>query len=536
LEQEQNDMEKSSAEPVWSANGEVGEKGESPPANRRMITAALVVAMTVTAMEQLVVSPAMPTIIAQLNGFDIYPWVISAYLLASTVSTPIYGKLADLYGRKRILLFGLALFSLGSILSGTALSMPQLIAMRALQGLGAGAVGPIIITMLGDMFTLHERAGVQGYFSAVWGASSVAGPLIGGYLTDYLGWRYVFLVSVPFAAVAFGMLVRYVREPQVRRDVAPIDWAGAVLLTTGMSILLWAVLDGPRHGIGFTSSVIGLSVVLLVLFVVRERHAPDPILPLDLMSRPAIAASLVGSCLIGGILFGLDTYVPLFVQGVRGGTATLAGRALMPLFLAWAISVVLAAKAVVHWGFRRGGLVGSAFITLGNLGLFAGAAFPEWSSSFFLVGLAIVGMGMGPTSLSFVLAVQHAVSWGQRGVATGAAIFLRTIGGAIGVGVLGATLGWELAQLLAASGATGIDVAAALRPETHAQLGSDQLVLVQANLGLTLRDVYLQITMLGIGSGICCLWLPNRHATLESATPDRVDRADESLTMVQSEL
>ena len=164
---------------------DIGEKlSDSPLAGRRMVTAALLVAMTVTAMEQLVVSPAMPTIIAQLRGFEIYPWVISAYLLAATVSTPIYGKLADLYGRKRVLLFGLVLFSVGSILSGTSRSMGMLIAMRTLQGLGAGAVGPIVLTMLGDLFTLHERARVQGLFSAVWGLSSVAGPIIGGYLTE----------------------------------------------------------------------------------------------------------------------------------------------------------------------------------------------------------------------------------------------------------------------------------------------------------------------------------------------------------------
>jgi EmrB/QacA subfamily drug resistance transporter len=507
-----------SAENTVADDGDDEEKRRSLLANRRMVTAALVVAMTVTAMEQLVVSPAMPTIIAQLRGFAIYPWVISAYLLAATVSTPIYGKLADLFGRKRVLLVGLTVFGLGSILSGASFSMGQLIAMRTLQGLGAGAVGPIIITMLGDMFTLHERARVQGLFSAVWGVSSVAGPFLGGYLTDNLGWRWVFLVSVPFAVVAFFMLAHFVRELRVVREVAPIDWAGAFLLTSGMTALLWVVLDGSARGPVFIAGLSGSALLLLVLFVIRERRAADPILPLELMTRPAIAASLVGSCLIGGILFGLDTFVPLFVQGVRGGTATLAGRALMPLFLTWAISVALAAKAVVSWGFRRGGLIGSGLITLGSLWLVIGAALPDWSRLCFVLGLAITGMGMGPTSLSFILSVQHSVSWGQRGVATGAAIFLRTIGGAVGVGLLGATLGWELARHLAASGAASIDVAAALRPETHALLGPDQLALVQTHLGRTLRDVYLQITLLGIGSLVCCCWLPDKHATLQAAT------------------
>jgi multidrug resistance protein len=501
---------------------------ETSEGSRQMVTAALIVAMTVTAMEQLVVSPAMPTIIAQLKGFEIYPWVISAYLLAATVSTPIYGKLADLFGRKRVLLFGLTLFSIGSVLSGTSMSMGQLIAMRTIQGLGAGAVGPIVLTMVGDLFSLEERAGVQSLFSAVWGLSSVAGPLIGGYLTDHVGWRWVFLVSVPFAILAIVMLTLCVKESVAHRAVAPIDWAGAGLLTAGMSVLLWIVLDGANHSAAFNLAILGVSVGLLVLFVIRERQADDPILPMDLMTRPVIFSSLLGSFLIGGILFGLDTYVPLFIQGARGGDATQAGRALMPLFLSWAVSVALAARAVVHFGFRRGGLIGSGLITLGNLILVLGAAFPEWSRPFLVIGLGVVGMGMGPTSLSFILAVQHSVAWGQRGVATGAVIFLRTIGGAIGVGILGAALAWELGFRLAQAGATGIDIASALRPETHGQLLASQLAAVRINLGLTLRDVFLQMAVLGVASIVCALGLPNKHATLEhSSQHERAIRREE---------
>ncbi|HZW30987.1 MAG TPA: MFS transporter [Isosphaeraceae bacterium] len=530
-------METPSQEATLDGNAEIPGGSDSALAGRRMVTAALLVAMMVTAMEQLVVSPAMPTIIAVLRGFDIYPWVISAYLLAATVSTPIYGKLADLFGRKRVLLFGLVLFSLGSILSGTSMSMGQLIAMRTLQGLGAGAVGPIVITMLGDLFTLHERARVQSLFSAVWGLSSVAGPILGGYLTDNVGWRWVFLVSVPFAVVAIFLLAWYVTEPQVQRQVAPIDWAGAGLLTAGLSALLLVVLDGSQHGVRITAGLLMASVALLVLFVIREHFAADPIFPIDLMTRPAIAASLVGSCLIGGILFGIDTYIPLYIQGVRGGDARWAGRALMPLFLSWAISVAVAARAVVHRGFRFGALVGSTFITVGTLGLVLGALVPEWSRTCFVIGLILTGMGMGPTSLSFILAVQHAVTWGQRGAATGAAIFLRTIGGAIGVGLLGATLGWELAHRLAGAGVSGIDVTAALRPETHALLSPDQLAVVQAQLGHTLRDVYLQMAVLGVGSVVCSLWLPGRKETLAAAAgPAEDELADEGLAVAASEL
>jgi MFS family permease len=275
----------------------------------------------------------------------------------------------------------------------------------------------------------------------------------------------------------------------------------------------------------------------MILFVIREHRAIDPILPLDLMTRPVNAAALVGSLLFGGILFGLDAFVPLYIQGVRGGSATSAGLALMPLFFAWALSVALAAKAVIHHGFRRAGMIGSAVVAVGGLFLVIGASFPSWSQICFIVGLAIVGTGMGPTSFSFILAVQNSVSWGQRGVATGAATFLRTIGGALGVGLLGASLAWELSLRLGFAGERGIDVAAALRPETHGSLSAGQLKLVQASLGLALRDVYILIALCAVGSAICALWLPGRKATRAHAQVDGGGTTeDEGLAVMASEL
>ncbi|QEH37041.1 Multidrug resistance protein 3 [Aquisphaera giovannonii] len=514
-------------------------EGSTPAPGRRQVTAALMVAMMVTAMEQLVVSPAMPTIIAQLRGFEIYPWVISAYLLSSTVSTPIYGKLADLFGRKRVLLFGLAMFSAGSMLSGVSQSMGQLIAMRTVQGLGAGAVGPIVLTLLGDLFTLKERARIQGLFSAVWGLSSIGGPLIGGWLTLHLSWRWVFFVSVPFAALAIGMIVVCLHEKVERRLVAPIDWAGAGLLTAGLSALLLIVLDGSELGVGGNLVLGLLTVGLLVSFVFRELRAEDPILPMDLIVRPVIAASVLGNFLVGGILFGLETYVPLFIQGVRGGDAGQAGQALTPLFLAWAVSVAFAARAMVRWGFRRGGMIGAVFISVGLLGLVAGAFDPAWARFAFTIALISVGTGMGLTSLSFILAVQHAVEWGQRGVATGAAIFFRTIGGAIGVGLLGGALAWRLGRLLAAAGARGVDVAAALRPEEHHTLPPGSLALVQDALGQSLCGVYVLIAALGVGTLLCSACLPGRASatTKDAATEEReLESLDGDLAAAASEV
>ncbi len=497
------------------------------PKGRRVVTIALLLAMAVVALEQTVVSTAMPSIIAQLEGLEIYPWVFSAYLLASTVTTPIYGKLADLWGRKHILLFGLGLFGLGSILSGRATSMPELIAMRVVQGLGAGAVGPIVLTLLGDLFSLEERAKVQGWFSAVWGISSVAGPWLGGYLTDNLSWRWVFYVTVPFALVACWVLLRHVEE-DVRRDrTLPIDWPGAALLASGSTLLLLAILSGSRLSTGWVAGLLAASAGLIAWFVAVERRAADPILPPDLFAQGPIAAAIAASFLIGALLFGIDTYVPLYVQGVLGGKATEAGAVITPLFLAWAMSVAVAAKVVVRFGFRATALVGMGMIALGMAGLALGASRPDSAVLLFKASLVMTGFGFGPASLSCILGVQNAVDWNRRGAATGAVTFSRVLGGAMGVGLLGATLAFEFSRRLAAAGAAGVDIVAALRPETHDRLTPEQLHLIQDALGRTLRDVFLQMFALSILATLCALKLEAGRAVsrVEPATAPEDDLA-----------
>lgn len=492
---------------------------------RRKVTLALLLAMAVVALEQTVVSPAMPSIIAQLQGLDIYPWVFSAYLLASTVMTPVYGKLADLWGRKRILLGGLALFTLGSVLAGRSSSMPELIAMRVVQGLGAGAVGPLVLTLLGDLFSLEQRAKVQGWFSAVWGVSSVAGPALGGYLTVVWSWRWVFYVSVPFAAVAAYVLVRHVHE-EIRPDrhPKPIDWPGALGLGVGSTLLLLAVLRGPGASLGGVLALVAAGVVILAGFAAWERKAADPILPPDLMTQVPIAAAIAVSFIIGALMFGIDTYIPLYVQGVKGGDAIQAGRVITPMFLSWAISVAVAAKVVVRFGFRATGMAGMTMVAVGVGGLALGADHPLHAIPIFSASMVLIGFGMGPGSLSCILNVQNAVPWNRRGVATGAVTFFRSMGGALGVGLLGATLALELSHRLLAANAGGIDVVAALRPETHDLLAPEQLRLVQEALGRTLRDVLWQ--MFGLAAVAVLLasrMAPGRAVTrVEDARDDGV--------------
>lgn len=480
---------------------------------RGLITLALLLAMMVTAVEQTVVSTAMTSIIASLHGLDIFPWVFSAFLLTSTVTTPLYGKLADRLGRKRVLLFGLGMFALGSVLSGLAQSMPQLIAMRVLQGLGAGAVSPVVLTMLGDLFSLEERAKVQGLFSAVWGVSSVAGPALGGVLTDRLSWRWVFFVTVPFALVSMWILATKVNEPARpadARNAGPVDWWGAVLLSAGSAGLMLAVLRAGAQSTQVGVMTLAASAGLLVMFVRHEQKAADPLLPIDLLLTPNIAASVCLSVMIGGLLFCIDTYVPLFMQGVLGSSATLAGRTITPLLLSWSISVAVAAKVVVPLGFRRTAQVGSLLIAAGSIGLVFGAAHPAHANLIFMASLGVIGLGMGPTSLSCILDVQNSVARDRRGTATGVVIFSRTMGGALGVGLLGASLGIGLASRLGS--AQGIDPTAALRPESHALLTPEQLRAVQQALGASLRDVFLQMAGMAGMAFVCSFGLRGGRA------------------------
>jgi EmrB/QacA subfamily drug resistance transporter len=430
--------------------------------------------------------------------------VFSAFLLAMTVATPIYGKLADLWGRKRLLLYGLSLFLLGSVLSGLAPSMPILIGTRVIQGLGAGAVMPIVLTILGDVFTLQERAKVQGWFSAVWGTSSLVGPVVGGFLTDMLSWRWVFFVTLPFGLFALGVLAVWFHE-RVERDCPPsVDWQGAALLAIASTALLLALLGGSDFSGLDRCALLALAVASGAALLWWERRAADPVLPPDLLARRAVAAAIAGNFLIGAILFGIETFLPLYVQGVQGGSARDSGWRLMPLLLTWSVSVTIAAPAALRFGFRRAAFVGALVVTSGAACLVQGASSPASTTIAFLAAMVVMGLGMGPTSLSYILAVQNSVPWHRRGVATGALSYFRTIGGSLGVAVLGAALSWDLAGKLHRH----IDIAAALRPETHARLSPQVLLQVRDSLRDSLRGVFACIAALAALGLICALNLP----------------------------
>ncbi len=400
---------------------------------RRAVTAGLLLGLALGALEATVVGTAMPTVVAQLGGLSHYSWVFSGYLLSSTASVPIWGRLSDHYGRRRLYMIGVVLFLAGSALAGASQTMTQLILFRFVQGFGAGAIIPISMTILGEIYTLQERARVQALSSGMWGVASIAGPLVGGYITDAISWRWVFYLNLPLGTLAALVIgATYPRDGQ--HGTARIDWIGAALLFASVSLLLAGLSGVTASRAGW---FIG-AVILGAAFIVQTRRIADPILPLGLFDDRVIAQSLGIVFLVGMALFGAIAFIPLFVQGVQGGTATDAGTLMTPLFLGWVTTSILGARLFLNIGYRTLSVVGTGLVTLAFAALAQmDAAAPRWLLSAIVF---VLGAGMGFTSLTLLLLIQQVVPRAQLGVATSLNQFSRSVGASIGVAVMGAVL------------------------------------------------------------------------------------------------
>ncbi len=467
-----------------------------PGRQRQLVTVALMMAMATVAVEGTIVITALPTVVGELHGIALYPWVFSVYLLTSTTSVPIYGKLADVFGRKPVFLFGLGLLLVGTLLCGASGSMVQLIAFRAIQGLGAGAILPLIFTVTADIYTVEERARLQAVFSAVWGTMSLVGPGFGAFVIANVSWRWVFLSGVPVILVTALLLWLFLQERVERRQVV-IDYGGAVTLTLGLAALLLAVLEGGRDlpwGSWQIVSLLALAALLLAAFVAIERRAVDPMIPFRAFRNRVVAVSSVGNLLMGICMFGLMSYVPLFAQGVRGESAAGASAVLTPLLLGWAGSAMLSGRLFVKVGFRWTALLGTSLITLG-CGILA---FVGESAPLLLVGVAMgfAGLGFGISSPAFILAPQTAVPWNLRGVITSSTQFFRTIGGAVGVALLGAALNWrllaELPRGLAEQDVEGL-LNKIVNVEGRASLSAETVQSLSTAMAHGLHLVYLEL-------------------------------------------
>lgn len=488
-----------------------------------IITIALMLGMALAALDTTIVGTAMPSIVGKLGGITLYSWVFSIYLLTSTTTVPIYGKLADLYGRRPLFLFGTTVFLFGSVASGAAQSMEQLIIFRAIQGLGAGAVLPIVLTIIGDIFTLEERARVQGLFSGVWGLSSVVGPFVGGLIVDHFSWRWVFFINVPFGLLSMLMLLFTFKEA-IERKKHHLDYAGTATLTGSIVALLFALLQGGTTWAWLSFQSIGLfvaTIILFVLFIRIEQRAEEPILPLTLFKSRIITISSIGGVVLGVLMFGITSYVPLFVQGVKGGTATSAGITLGPLLMAWPVAAALSGKIVLRYGYRFTAVMGMTFASLG-VGLTM-LFNPQTGLPFIIVAMVLIGAGLGFTSSVFILSVQNAVPWNLRGVATATTQFFRTMGGTVGVAIMGTILNAQMAarfapiyaQFSAVASRLPKSIAPAnvlLTPDLRASLPTAFLTQLQNALSQSLFWVYgltFLLALIGLGA---MLLLPGGRA------------------------
>jgi MFS family permease len=390
------------------------------------------------AIDATVLATAVPSIVGELGGFNQFPWLFSAYLLGQAVTTPIYAKLSDVFGRKSILLVGIGVFLLGSVLCAAAWNMLALIIFRAIQGIGAGAVQPTALTIVGDVYTVAERARVQGYLASVWAVSSVVGPMLGGAFSQLGIWRGVFLINIPLCLLAAWMFNRHFHEDVTRKDRS-VDVLGAALLAAAMTSLVLAVLGGGQTWAWTSAPSIGAftaGAVLLAIFFVVEHRAPEPILPMWVFSRRLLCATTIVAFGVGAILMGLTSYVPTYLEGSLRVQPIVAGLALAALTIGWPATAAIAGKLYLRWGFKRTAVLGASLVITGASGLAALAHRPN------VAGVAIVcfviGAGMGLLAVPTLIAAQSSVDWDERGMVTGNNMFARSLGSAVGVAVFGA--------------------------------------------------------------------------------------------------
>ncbi|MFB9994324.1 MDR family MFS transporter [Deinococcus oregonensis] len=434
---------------------------------RRLATTGLILGVFLAALEASVVASAMPSVIADLGGERWYALPFAVFLLTSTVSSPLWGRASDVLGRRRLYLAGVIVFLVGSALCGMANSMGWLIAARALQGLGAGAVLPLTLTIIGETYALAERGRVQAFISGVWGVSGLAGPLLGGWLTDTLSWRWTFFVSLPFGMVALYIAWRHLKETGTPRP-AQLDWLGAGLFTLGSGLTVW----------GLESRLwlmVGAGLVTLVAAVLLERRHPAPLLPMRALQERLPRIAFAGNFLGGAAYFGVIAYLPLYAQGVTGGGATAAGAILTPMLVGWTLTSILAARLLHRIPLARLTQTGFAVLVAMFAALIFAVHAPLWVTS--ALGFA-VGMGMGFAMLSLLLAAQEGAQKGELGAVTSGVLFARQMGGALGVAVMALLIG------PAAIAAGGFELAEGLRRAYELALG---LVVLGLILSLLLR-------------------------------------------------
>ncbi len=411
--------------------------------NQRLVLVAVMLAMFMSAIEATIVATAMPDIVADLGSFSLYSWVFSAYLLMNAATVLIYGKLSDIFGRRPVLFAGITIFLIGSVLCGFAASMEQMILFRFIQGIGAGAIMPVVTTIVGDIYTKEERAKVQGYLASVWGISAVSGPALGGLLVEFVSWRWVFWMNVPLGVISIIMLFLFLHE-KVEKKKPNIDYIGTVLFLMSISSFMYLLVEAGKTDFMIPLLIVGM--ISLFFFVFHEQRTAVPMMPFHLWKmRPILIANLV-SLTTGIMLIGISTFLPMYVQSVMGKSATIAGFTLTAMSIGWPIASSLSGRLLLFAGYRTTTLIGGAALLTGGL-MFASMD-PSYGPWWAAASSFVTGIGMGLTSTAFIVSIQDAVDWHERGAATASNMFMRNIGNTIGAALLGGILNIRLTAYL----------------------------------------------------------------------------------------
>jgi EmrB/QacA subfamily drug resistance transporter len=466
-------------------------------------------AIFMAAVEATIVATAMPTIVGQLGAFHLFSWVFAAYLLAQAVSTPIYGRLADLYGRKRMFVSGSALFLLASTACGFTWAfgewgMASLVLFRTIQGFGAGSLQSMATTIVGDIYPPTDRARVQGWLSGVWGLAALAGPVLGAFIVQHLHWAFVFWINLPIGIAAILIMASSLHE-RIELRSHHVDIAGSVLLMVGVGGVLMTVVQAQNLSVLLAASLFGVGVLALLLLIVQERRAKEPIVPFQLWRQRIMAECSAGGLTIGALLMCVVAFLPTYVQAAMGRSVTFSGTALAILSVSWSISAIVAARLMGLTSYRTAGLIGSALLIGGTALLIT----LDRDSSFLRLGAAtlLVGFGMGFCNQTFLLSMQGSVHWNQRGVATASFLFARTIGQTIGAAIGGAMLNFGVARQVPDAGDA---LERLLDPGRHDELGADVIARLGSAIAGALHDVYIVAGVLAVATLVIVLLLPAR--------------------------
>lgn len=492
------------------------DKKTNTKANRSLVLAAVILAMFMAAIEATIVATAIPSIVADLGGFSLFSWVFSIYLLMQAITIPIYGKLADLYGRKPIFCIGVIVFLIGSILCGLAQTMPILIVSRLIQGIGAGAVQPIATTIIGDIYTMEERAKIQGYLASVWGISSIIGPTVGGLIVTYTHWSWIFWINIPIGILAIFGILSYLHE-DVEKKRHSIDYLGTSLLLLSISTLMVVLIQGGVTWSWLSSpslALLALFITSFLLFVWQENRAVDPVMPLRIWKNRIIAVSNLASLTTGAVMIGVSSFLPTFVQGVMERSPIVAGFTLAMMSIGWPLASTFAGKLMIKIGFLRTSFMGGIALIIGSL--FFVTLQPAYGPVWAGIGSFFIGIGMGFSTTTFIVSIQNSVDWKIRGVATASNMFMRILGSTVGVALMGGILNTQMKNHLQKEGGNvdlplDLDVAnILLDPQKRTDLPNPVIEVLQTGLTLSLHSVYWIVFFLSILSLVIILFMPKR--------------------------